>query len=324
MLMPKITPTHPHLSVVVPLYNEADNVVPLLQALHATLADWGHPYEILLVDDGSRDNTRQIIHQQADPHVRLIELSRNYGQTQAMRAGIEQACGELIVTMDGDLQNDPVDIPRMIEKLEAEELDVVAGIRTQRQDGALLRKWPSQLANRLIRWGTGVRLQDYGCTLKVFRREIALELGLYGELHRFIPVLAALQGARLDELPVRHHPRRHGESKYGLGRTFRVLSDLLLIVFLQRYFANPIHLFGTTGLLAFGVGLLINLYLLACKLAGQDIWGRPLLLLGVLLLLGGLQFITFGVLAELQMRTYYEAQNKKTYRIRRVVRFPTE
>jgi glycosyltransferase involved in cell wall biosynthesis len=308
----------PDLSVVVPLYNEFESVSELLHTIHAALQPWGRTYEIVLVDDGSHDGTVARVKEVATAQVRLVELSRNFGQTQAMKAGIEHANGVLIATMDGDLQNDPADLPAMIAKLEDEEWDVVAGIRANRQDGEWLRKLPSRWANRLIRQLTGVHLQDYGCTLKVFRRDVALCLGLYGELHRFIPVLAAMQGARITEMPVRHHARRFGESKYGLGRIFRVLSDLLLMIFMQRFLSKPMHLFGTIGFVATGLGLLINLYLLVCKLFGDDIWGRPLLMLGTILLVGGLQFLMMGVFTELQMRTYYESQNKKTYRVRRV------
>ena len=206
----------------------------------------------------------------------------------------------------------------MVKKLEEEDLDVVAGIRAKRKDGMLLRKIPSKLANAMIRKLTGVYLHDYGCTLKVFRKDIAKNLGLYGELHRFIPVLAQLQGAQLSEIPVNHHPRIHGQSKYGLGRTFKVLSDLLLMVFFQKYLQKPMHLFGTTGILTFLAGAGISFYLLVLKLFGEEIGGRPLLILGITLVLGGIQLITIGLIAELIVRTYFEAQDKKTYRVKRI------
>ena len=236
-----------------------------------------------------------------------------------MAAGIEHASGRYIVTLDGDLQNDPADIPMMLEKLKNEKWDVVAGFRQNRQDKALVRKFPSKIANYLIRQLTGVHIRDYGCTLKVFKSEIAKNLGLYGELHRFIPILAVLQGGKITDVPVMHHARIHGQSKYGLGRTLKVMSDLLLMVFFQKYFRRPIHLFGPLGFITLFVGMIINLYLLVVKLMGQDIWGRPLLMLGFLLVLAGIQFLTFGLIAELMMRTYYESQNKKTYVVREVV-----
>lgn len=275
-------------------------------------------YEVILVDDGSTDRTLSYAKMLADTHTKIIILKKNYGQTAAMAAGIEKASGDYIVTLDGDLQNDPSDIPTMLEKLKKEDWDVVAGIRKNRQDGALLRKIPSKLANRLIRKLTGVTIRDYGCTLKVFRKDIAKGLELYGELHRFIPLLAVLQGARITDMDVKHHPRIFGQSKYGLGRTFKVVSDLILLVFFQKYFKRPIHFFGPLGLLCLIIGCITNFYLLAVKIMGEDIWGRPLLILGVTFLLAGIQFLTFGIIAELVMRTYYESQQKKTYSIRDV------
>ena len=306
------------LSVVITLLNEEDNIAPLLNALQHSLQSFD--YELILVDDGSSDATAKRIKAFADERTVLISLRRNYGQTAGMAAGIQQAQGDYIVTMDGDLQNDPADIPIMLEKLKAEDWDVVAGNRKKRQDGMFLRKIPSRIANRMIRNMTGVFIHDYGCTLKVFRKEIAKSLDLYGELHRFIPILAVLQGGRITEMDVRHHPRIHGRSKYGLGRTFKVLSDLLLMVFFQKYFKRPIHLFGPIGIVCFLLGAVVNMYLLVLKIMDEDIWGRPLLLLGISLVLAGIQFLTFGLIAELIMRIYYEAQNKKTYRVREVYR----
>ena len=220
--------------------------------------------------------------------------------------------------MDADLQNDPSDIPFMLDKMIAEDWDLVAGIRAHRQDN-VIRKIPSRIANKIIRTTTGVTLHDYGCTLKVFRRDIAKNLGLYGDMHRFIPVLAAVQGTKMTEVPVKHHPRIHGKSKYGMGRTFRVMSDLLLILFMQKYFQRPMHIFGPAGLLSFFAGILVNIYLLILKIQGAQIGNRPLLILGVILLLAGLQLILFGFVAEILMRTYYESQHKKAYRIRSVI-----
>lgn len=304
------------LSVVIPLLNEADNLPPLFQKVRTALR--GYDYELILVDDGSTDRTVEVARELADERTRLVVLSRNYGQSAAMSAGIDLAQGSYIVTLDGDLQNDPDDIPMMLERMAEGRWDVVAGRRKNRQDGALLRKLPSKIANGLIRRLTGVYLSDYGCTLKLFRREIAKNLGLYGQLHRFIPVLTQLQGGRMLEVDVRHHARLHGVSKYGLGRTSKVVTDLLLMLFLQRYFQRPIHLFGGLGLLSLAAGMGIDGYLLVCKLLGQDIWGRPLLILGVTLLLAGIQFLIFGILAELLMRIYYESQDKRPYYIREV------
>jgi glycosyltransferase involved in cell wall biosynthesis len=235
-----------------------------------------------------------------------------------MTAGIDHANAKYIAMIDGDLQNDPTDIPSMLQLAKKEDWDVVAGNRKNRKDGMVLRKVPSRIANALIRRMTGVYFKDYGCTLKVFKKEIAEDLGLYGELHRFIPVLAKLQGARITQVDVKHHPRRFGKSKYGIGRTFKVLSDLVLMVFFRKYMQKPMHLFGTIGFIAFGLGVLVNIYLLVWKILGHDIWNRPILLLGLILLLGGIQLITIGILAEIAVRTYYESQQKKTYNVRKV------
>jgi glycosyltransferase involved in cell wall biosynthesis len=304
------------LSVVIPVMNEFENVEPMIRALGDALH--GLDYEVVFVDDGSADGTQKEIIRCADENVKLVELRKNYGQSTAMTAGIDHASGKFIALLDGDLQNDPTDIPPMLEKLKAEDWDVVAGNRKNRKDGALFRKMPSKIANAVIRRLTGVYIKDYGCTLKIFRREIAEELGLYGEMHRFIPVLAAMQGARMTQVDVKHHPRQHGKSKYGITRTFRVMADLITMVFFTKYIQKPMHLFGTIGFIAFGLGVIINLYLLVLKILGHDIWGKPLLILGLILLLGGIQFITIGILAEVNIRTYFESQNKKTYTVRRV------
>lgn len=306
----------PQLSVVISLLNEQDNIAPLLQRLHEALS--AIDYEIVLVDDGSTDQTVQRIKQLADQRVKLVIFRKNFGQTAAMKAGIDQAQGSYIATMDGDLQNDPTDIPAMLAMLQANELDLVAGRRANRQDGFILRKLPSRIANALIRRLTGVYVHDYGCSLKVMKQDLAKNLGLYGQLHRFIPVLASLQGARIAETDVKHHARIHGTSKYGLGRTFKVMSDLLLMLFFQQYMQRPMHLFGPLGLFSFFSGSLILLYLLVIKIMGNDIWGRPLLLLGMVLLIAGIQIITVGIVAEIMMRTYYESQEKTTYRIREI------
>jgi glycosyltransferase involved in cell wall biosynthesis len=304
------------LSVVITVMNEEENIKPLLESVRAALA--GIDYEIVLVDDGSTDKTRQQILEHADDRTVFVELRKNYGQSTAMTAGIDYSRGRYVALLDGDLQNDPTDIPAMLELLKKEDWDVVAGNRRKRKDGFILRKIPSRIANALIRRMTGVYIKDYGCTLKVFRREIAEELGLYGELHRFIPVLAKMQGARITQVDVKHHARVHGKSKYGINRTFKVMSDLVLMVFMRRYLQKPMHLFGAIGFTSLGIGLVINLYLLALKIMGNDIAGRPLLILGLILLLGGIQFITVGIIADINVRTYFESQNKKTYTVRKV------
>jgi glycosyltransferase involved in cell wall biosynthesis len=304
------------LSLVVPMMNEQDNVAPLFQAVREALKNID--YEFILVDDGSTDKTISKMKELADERTKIIIFNRNFGQTTAMAAGIDAANTELIATIDGDLQNDPTDIPLMINKLESENWDVVAGRRLKRQDGMFLRKIPSKIANWIIRKTTGVYLNDYGCTLKVFRSDVAKNLGLYGELHRFIPVLAKMYGAKIVEMDVKHHARIHGVSKYGLGRTFKVVSDLMLMLFMQKYRTKPMHLFGGLGIASLGSGMVINFYMLILKLLGNDIGHRPLLTLGIVLVIAGIQLITTGFLSELIMRIYYEGQNKKPYNIREI------
>ncbi len=304
----------PLLSVVITVYNEEDNIQPLLQATYAALS--GMDYEVILVEDGSTDRTVAEVKKYANTRTKLVIFNRNYGQTTALAAGIDQAKGQYIATMDGDLQNDPTDLPGMLQKAIDEEWDVVAGRRANRKDGFVLRKIPSKIANWIIRNSTNVHLKDYGCTLRVYKAEIAQNMGLYGELHRFIPVLAKQQGAKMTEVDVKHHPRIHGTSKYGLSRTFKVMADLILMLFFQKYFQRPIHLFGGLGLLAFLLGGVINVYLLVLKILGEDIWGRPILILGFMLILGGIQLITTGIISEIIVRTYFESQDKKPYRIK--------
>jgi glycosyltransferase involved in cell wall biosynthesis len=304
------------LSIVIPVYNEKDNIRPMISSLNLALKDIEH--EVIFVDDGSHDGTQDIINNEAlnNNNIRLIEFQRNFGQTSAMSAGICMAEGDFIATLDGDLQNDPTDIPMMLEKLEKENLDIVAGIRKNRQDDKFLRKIPSKIANILIRTFTKVNIQDYGCTLKVFRASIAKQIDLYGELHRFIPILGHMEGAKIAEMETKHHARKHGKSKYGLSRTFRVISDLLLMIFLSRFRQKPMHLFGSVGTFMLFTGGLIEFYLLILKIYGQDIGGRPLFYVGILLLITGVQLITTGFISELLMRTYYESQGKKPYNIK--------
>ena len=308
------------LSVVIPIMNEEDNIKPMIEAVQNALVNYD--YELIFVDDGSTDQTKPRLKAMLTNRIFLVELRKNYGQSTAMAAGIDYCKGEFITMLDGDLQNDPADIPMMLEKLKAENWDVVAGNRANRQDGMFLRKIPSKIANALIRRWTGVYIKDYGCTLKVFRAEIAQELGLYGELHRFIPVLAAMQGASITQVDVQHHARQFGQSKYGIGRTFRVLSDLITMVFFRKYIQKPMHLFGSIGFTALFLGGIINLYLLILKIMGNDIGGKPLLILGLILLLGGIQFITIGIVAEIAIRNYFEGTGKKTYNVRKVYNGP--
>jgi len=306
------------ISLVICVFNEEGNIMPLANQIKNSLDKFD--FEAIFVDDGSTDNTRKVVRMIDDPRFILVELRKNYGQSSALQAGIDMAEGEYIVTLDGDLQNDPSDIPMMLKKAIDEDWDVVAGIRSNRQDGMLLRKIPSRIANSIIREATKVKIKDYGCTLRVFRADLAKHLKIYGELHRFIPVLVALEGGTITQVEVKHHARIHGKSKYGMGRTFKVVSDLLVMLFLKKYLQKPMHLFGGLGAISIIGGIVINFYLLVLKILGHDIWGKPLLILGVILLLGGIQLITFGLLAEVQMRTYFESQNKKPYRIRKIER----
>ncbi|MFO7823935.1 MAG: glycosyltransferase family 2 protein [Cyclobacterium sp.] len=306
----------PEISVVVTIFNEEGNISPLLEAIYASLSSIS--YELILVDDGSTDSSVAKMRAEANDKTRILVFNKNYGQTTALAAGIDHSRGQYIVTMDGDLQNDPSDIPMMLDMAKTEDWDVVAGRRANRQDGFVLRKLPSKMANWLIRHTTKVYLSDYGCSLRIYKAQIAQNMGLYGELHRFIPVLAKQEGARMTEVDVKHHPRIHGTSKYGLSRTFKVIADLILMLFFQKYFQRPIHIFGTLGLLSLALGVLVNFYLLVVKLMGEDIWGRPILLVGSILVLGGIQLITTGIVAEIIVRTYFESQNKKTYTVKAI------
>lgn len=309
------------ISVVLPVYNEVDSLPALLDRLIETLEASHLRYEIIFVDDGSTDGSADWLRQVAlkDDRVRSVLLRRNYGQTPALAAGFDYARGEAIVTLDSDLQNDPADIPLLLAKL-AEGYDLVSGWRKQRQDGFFTRLLPSIAANRLIAFVTGVHLHDYGCSLKAYRAELLADMNLYGELHRFLPALAFIEGARITELTVRHHPRRYGQSKYGLDRTFRVAMDLLTIWFMKKFLTRPMHVFGLFGLISIIFGLILSGYLTFVKLfLGESIGNRPLLILAVVLLLAGVQLFSFGLLAELLMRTYHESQGKPIYRVREVV-----
>ena len=310
----------PRVSVVIPVYNEADNLLDLVTRVHDALASADLSFELICVDDGSRDGSTRLLEQLAAerPWLRPVYLIRNYGQSTALQAGFDIATGEFIATLDGDLQNDPADVPRLLAHLEANpDIDVISGWRKDRQDAALSRKLPSRIANGLISRVTGVALHDYGCALKVYRARIIHDLRLYGELHRFIPALAAEVGARIIEMPVNHAARLRGTSKYGIDRTFRVLLDLLWIKFLLRFLHRPIHAFGGVGLSMGAVGGLILAWLTIDKLVfGHAIGGRPLLLLGVMLVLIGVQLVATGVIGELLTRIYHEPQGRPQYMTR--------
>jgi glycosyltransferase involved in cell wall biosynthesis len=311
----------PDISVVVPVRDEVESLPLLLEAIAACLNANQLTYEIICVDDGSSDGSAEFLKEQAQTRndLKAVILRRNYGQTAAMAAGFNYALGQIIVTLDADLQNDPADIPILLSKLE-EGYDLVSGWRHKRQDAALSRLLPSKIANWLIGVITGVKLHDYGCSLKAYRAEVLADMNLYGELHRFLPALAYIEGARITEIPVRHHPRRFGQSKYGLSRTFRVMMDLLTISFMKKFLTKPMHVFGLLGLISMLLGTIIGIYLTFLKLAwGQMIGNRPLLILGVLLLVTGVQLFSFGLLAELLMRTYHESQGRPIYRVREVI-----
>jgi glycosyltransferase involved in cell wall biosynthesis len=310
------------LSVVVPVFNEEENLESLFAQLVRVLESLSYRYEIVAVDDGSRDGSFAILQRlhAANSRIKVVRFRRNFGQTAAFAAGFERARGEVVVTIDADLQNDPADIPRLLDKM-AEGYDVVSGWRKDRQDCFLGRKLPSMIANRLISVVTGIRLHDYGCSLKAYHRDVIKNVHLYGELHRFIPALASWMGVSVAELPVAHNPRRFGRSKYGLSRTVRVVLDLLTVRFMLSYSARPMQLFGGLGLLSFVLGTISGLYLSAQKVIHGYTYSidRPLLLLSVLLIVVGVQMVSMGLLGELVVRTYHEAQGKPIYVIREIL-----
>ena len=305
-------------SIVIPMYNEEGNAGLLIDKIKDAMR--GYRYELILIDDFSKDRTVQQIKEKNDPNVVLIQLKKNYGQSSAMMAGFDYATGDYVITMDGDLQNDPSDIPAMVKLLEDGEYDLVVGNREKRKDSSV-RTIPSKIANFIIKKSTKLHISDQGCALKVFTNDTAKDLNLYGENHRFISLMAHLNGAKIAEMPVKHHPRQHGVSKYGMNRTFKVINDLLLVLFNQKYLSKPIYLFGNIGLLAFTLGMIINIYLLVIKLLGQQIGGRPLLILGVLLVFIGIQLFTTGIIVDMLMKTYFESQNKRPFNIRKITTF---
>jgi glycosyltransferase involved in cell wall biosynthesis len=313
-------------SVVIPVHNEEPNLEALYRELTEAFSGWGRSYELIFVDDGSTDKSFAVLEklQLADPRLRVVRFRRNFGQTAAFSAGFAYARGRMIVTSDGDLQNDPRDIPALVKKLEDEQLDIVCGWRRDRKDAFLSRLVPSFFANSLISWATGVKLHDYGCSLKVFRSEVVKSIKLYGEMHRFIPAIASEQGVTIGEAVVNHRARMHGTSKYGISRTIRVILDLLTVKFLLSYSTRPLQIFGLVGLAMSIPGVLIMTYLAFVKLiVGEAIGNRPLLLFGILLVFTGVQLLTLGLMAELLVRTYHESQDKPTYVIREVRESPT-
>lgn len=311
----------PYVSIVIPVYNEELNVGPLHEELTRALAAVGSTYEILYVDDGSSDRTPAKLREicASDPHVRVVFFRRNFGQTAALSAGFDHARGQVVVTMDADLQNDPADIPKLIAKL-AEGFDIVSGWRMHRKDPFLSRRLPSTMANALISLTTKVKLHDYGCTLKAFKSDVVKGIKLYGEMHRFIPAVASWMGVEVAEVPVNHRARKFGRSKYGIGRTIRVLLDLILVKYLLSYVNRPIQIFGLIGIWTFLFGGSVATYLSYRRLVlGEAIGGRPLLLFAVLFIFMGVQFITIGLLAEIQARTYHESVDKQIYVVREVM-----
>jgi len=305
------------LSIVVPIYNEEESLPFLVNQLLEVLQPMEETFELVLVNDGSSDNSAEVIRKLSFdiPVLVGVLLRKNYGQTAAMAAGFDISSGEIVVTLDGDLQNDPADIPLLVNKIR-DGFDLVSGWRYRRQDAAISRKLPSKIANRLIGKVTGVRLKDYGCSLKAYRKEVLTDMRLYGELHRFLPVLANIEGARITEVKVNHRARQFGSSKYGIDRTFRVLMDLLTVWFMNRFLTRPMYVFGFGGILAIIGSFITSFYLLIIKLLGEDIGNRPLLIFALLLAVTGVQLFGFGLLGELQIRTYHESQNRPIYRIR--------
>ena len=308
------------ISVVIPIFNEGENISPLYQELKAVMEKLGAEYEVIFVDDGSDDASNEILQRlaQGNKRIKVIQFRKNFGQTAAIAAGVEHAQGEIIVTMDGDRQNDPQDIPRLLEQLE-QGYDVASGWRKNRKDPFLSKKFPSAVANRLISWLTRVRLHDYGCTLKAYRRDILKDVRLYGEMHRFIPAYASWVGARITELEVAHHPRKHGKSKYGLSRTSSIILDLITILFLQRYSTKPIRLFGGAGMTLFVLGIFTGLFVLFRRIIWGGVWISPMILISFLFITMGVMFVLLGLIAEIIIRTYHESQGKPIYAIKSTI-----
>jgi len=311
----------PYLSLIIPVFNEEESLRPLSEKIFSSLQSLKKDYEVIFIDDGSTDGSDVILKEICGkyPKFKAIRFRRNFGQTAAIAAGFDHAKGSVIISIDGDLQNDPGDIPRLLSKLD-EGYDVVSGWRKDRKDNPLTKNLPSQIANWIIGFATGTKIHDYGCTLKAYRAEVIKDVCLYGELHRFIPALANLEGAMVTEIPVIHHERKYGKSKYNLSKTWRVILDMLTVSFLRRYQTRPIQIFGRVGLISFFLGFIISLYLTIEKIFfGASLANRPLLILGVLLILTGVQLLSLGLIAEMQIRTYFESQRKPIYRVREII-----
>ena len=304
------------ISVVIPVYNEEGNITPLVDQVYEALNPSKYDFETILINDGSRDKTVEEIKEQKGKNVVLIDLRKNYGQCPALKAGIDYATGDFIATLDGDLQNDPADLVKMMEVMEETGCDVVTGIRAKRKDDMFLRKIPSKIANSLVRKVSDTPIVDNGCAIKVFKADIAKDIPLYGEMHRFIAIFAINEGAKVEQIPVNHRARVAGESKYGLSRTFKVIADLMLMRFTNTYAQKPMHFLGPIGAGSFVIGTLLMAYLLVLKIMGEDIWGRPLIFAALLFLLGGFQLIMTGITLDLLMKTNYESQQKKIYKVR--------
>lgn len=312
------------LSVVIAVYNEEDNIKPLITSINRVFLNSGIEYEVIFVDDGSVDNTSKLIKEYSSRNTTLIELKRNFGQTAAMKAGIDYANGEYIATLDGDLQNDPEDLLMMLDLIRKNDCDIVTGIRVDRHDDLLMRKIPSVIANFMVRKVTHTKIRDNGCGIKIFKSKILKEIPLYGERHRFLVSLAAMDGATVEQVEVKHHPRVSGKSKYGLGRTLKVISDLMLMNFSRKYGQKPMYLFGTIGIITTLAGSIILLWLLVQKIMGQDIWGRPIMILGVLLMFIGFQIISTGLIIDHVIRNDYETNAAKPYKVKKVSRVEQE
>lgn len=315
-----------HLSIIIPIYNEVENINLLHQKLNEVLIPLSNPYEVILINDGSKDGSKELLDKvaQKDKNIKVIHFIRNYGQTTAMMAGIDYAKGDIIIPMDADLQNDPTDIPHLLTKLK-EGYDVCSGWRKDRKDNAIKRNLPSRLANGLISRISGVRLHDYGCSLKAYKKDVIKGVKLYGEMHRFIPIYASWQGAKVTEIPVKHHARQFGESKYGLERTIKVVLDLIVIKFLAKYSQKPIHIFGSFALLNFGLSMLSFVWMIYLKFGGGlTFTSTPLPTLSAIFFIVGFQSIFMGLIAEILMRTYYESQDKRTYIVKETLNIEEE
>ena len=308
------------ISIVIPIYNESESINLLVSEIIDVMNVNNINFEIILVNDGSSDETFNILSKLSLnlQHVIIINLRKNYGQTAAMAAGFDYSSGEIIITLDGDLQNDPHDIPKLIEKIE-EGYDLICGWRYERKDKLINRRIPSKIANKIIGFVTGISLHDYGCSLKAFKKDIIKDIKLYGELHRFLPVLANMEGAKIKEVKVNHRSRKYGKSKYGIDRTFRVLMDLLTVWFMNKFLTRPMYVFGFIGIVSFISSLIISSYLIILKFLGENIGSRPLLMFALILGIAGVQLFSFGLLGELLIRTYHESQNRPIYRIRSIL-----